>query len=308
MERGADGFHHYYSELFGDRWDPLVSALHAPRRHIELGLPLTQPYYLDPASVAVATLLPLDGVGTVDEPGEVVDLCSAPGGKALVILTRLAAGSDRDRSSADAAGTSRSAEAVKMPRVILNERSARRRRRLLHVADSHLPPKMRTAVTVYGHDAARWGLHRPERADAVLADVPCSTEAHVLNDEGELSSWSRRRIGRNVAVQHAILAAAIDAARPGGYILYATCALTPEENDDVVAWALDRRTGRVEALSPEELVAGSDTTALPKTTAQTVADVLAEAESTVYGVQILPDRAAGAGPMYCAGFRKSPSP
>lgn len=270
--RGAEGFDQYYEGVYGHRWPALRAALTAPSRRVALEEGLTQPYYLDPASVAVAHLLPLDAAR------EVVDLCAAPGGKALVLAGRLAV------EAPEAAFT-------------LNERSRRRRERLLTVLDDHLPPERRASITVTGHDASRWGLHHPDSAEAILADVPCSSEQHVLSDATHLTRWSHSRIRRLSIEQGAILAAAVDSLRPGGHVLYVTCALTPEENDAVVRKILRKRGERV------TLVADPREATLTQERPPRVAEVLAAAEKTEFGLAILPDAAAGTGPLYCALLR-----
>ncbi len=311
----------------------MKASIERPSVHLEFRDSLTRPYYLDPASVAVASLLPLRVHRIDDEPTEVVDLCAAPGGKSLVLamrLSRLYYGLNQRRSgagpgqsadpgpsagpgqSADPgppAGPGQSADSdpgmpVEPFRLVANEKSSSRRRRLVRVLDTHLPKALRSSVSVYGHDATRWGVHRPASAAAVLADVPCSTEGHVLQNPLELSRWSPSRIRRNVLLQHAILAAAIDTVKPGGHVLYSTCALTPEENDDVVSWALARRAGLMEVVLPGNLPTYSfPEDEVPTDLRQSAVSVLVAAERTGHGLQILPDRAAGAGPMYVALLR-----
>jgi 16S rRNA (cytosine967-C5)-methyltransferase len=76
-----------------------------------------------------------------------------------------------------------------------------------------------------------------DRCDAVLVDAPCSSLG-VLRRNPEVK-WRRRPsdIGAAAARQRAILAAAAPMVRPGGRLVYATCSLEPEENDDVTrAW------------------------------------------------------------------------
>jgi len=191
----------------------------------------------------------------------VLDLCAAPGGKALVVASRM----DPEAQ------------------MTANERSRRRRARLMAVLDGHLPPEVRRRVSVTGHDAAQWGIYQPNSWDAVLADVPCSSEQHVLQDPTELARWSRSRVKRLAIQQGAILAAAVDSLRAGGHALYVTCALTPEENDAVVKKVLRKRAETVTLAS------------LP---------TLPGAEATEFGLQILPDRAVGTGPLYCALVKK----
>jgi 16S rRNA (cytosine967-C5)-methyltransferase len=78
--------------------------------------------------------------------------------------------------------------------------------------------------------------------DAVLVDAPC-TNLGVLRRNPD-AKWRRtladvadaaRRQGR-------ILAAAARMVRPGGRLVYATCSLEPEENDDVLALFLAGRS------------------------------------------------------------------
>lgn len=76
--------------------------------------------------------------------------------------------------------------------------------------------------------------------DRVLADVPCSNTG-VLGRRPEV----RRRISpESIATLHAtqmaLLQTALAVVRPGGHVLYSTCSLELEENENVVATALAR--------------------------------------------------------------------
>ncbi len=75
------------------------------------------------------------------------------------------------------------------------------------------------------------------KADLVVLDVPCSNtgvlarrpEARYRADETHLASL--------VDIQRQIIADAIPLLAPGGRILYATCSLEPEENEQQARWA-----------------------------------------------------------------------
>jgi 16S rRNA (cytosine967-C5)-methyltransferase len=70
--------------------------------------------------------------------------------------------------------------------------------------------------------------------DAVLVDAPCSGLG-TLSEHPEIR-WRRspKDISALALRQRAILAAAARAVRPGGVLLYSTCTLIAEENDEVV--------------------------------------------------------------------------
>jgi 16S rRNA (cytosine967-C5)-methyltransferase len=75
------------------------------------------------------------------------------------------------------------------------------------------------------------------KADLILLDVPCSNsgvlarrpEARYRADDAHLASL--------VDIQRQIIADSISLLAPGGRILYATCSLEPEENEQQGQWA-----------------------------------------------------------------------
>lgn len=249
-------FFDYYENLFGERWPALLEALKGEGKaaKLQFGESL-EPYFLDEASVFAAQVL------GVEPQDDVLDMCAAPGGKTLVIASML-----------KGEGSLQS-----------NDRSPDRRTRLSHVIENCLPAEWRSVINVTGYDGMKFGLHKKESYDRILLDAPCSSDRHVLNSPEHLKVWSAKRVKRLSVEQGALLASAVDALRPGGTLVYGTCALSPMENDDVVKKILKKR---------------------PSMRFDRIDEIPEGADRTEYGVHILPDRSEGRGPIYCARLVK----
>ncbi|HEX4933131.1 MAG TPA: RsmB/NOP family class I SAM-dependent RNA methyltransferase, partial [Gemmatimonadaceae bacterium] len=137
------------------------------------------------------------------------DLCAAPGGKG-VELARTAA----HVFSADVS-------AARLERVVENVERLHLTNLHPHVADARRP--------------ALAGV------DAVLIDVPCTgTGTFRRHPDGR---WRLKPSDLAVmgVLQRDILRAAAGTVRPGGLLVYSTCSLEPEENDEQVDRFLDER-------------------------------------------------------------------
>ncbi len=82
---------------------------------------------------------------------------------------------------------------------------------------------------------------RPEAFAAVLVDAPCSATGTLARHPDARWRLTPRTIERAAERQQALVAAAATLVRPGGVLVYSTCSLEPEENDDVVTTFLARR-------------------------------------------------------------------
>ena len=156
----------------------------------------------DEASMLVARLL-------APEPGELIaDACAAPGTKTTHLAELM---DNRGRIVA---------MDPQAPRLALVRSAAARLG--IGIVETHAG----TVSTV----APRWA----GRCDRVLVDAPCSNLG-VLRRSPDVK-WRRTPddIGRLATKQRGILAAAAQMVKAGGRLVYATCSLEPEENDEVV--------------------------------------------------------------------------
>ena len=261
-------FSSYYKAIFADRWAALAAALAAAEPKAAYTSGLLKPYYMSLGSIAAAASL-FFGKGAPPQDARILDLCAAPGGKSLVLASSMGAGCE----------------------LVANELSAARRRRLIAVLDEYLPLDARRRVRVTGFDGARWSRYERECFDYILLDAPCSSERHVMADCKSLAQWSAARVKNLCARQWALLSGAWLLLRPGGRLVYSTCALTPAENSGVVERLLKKYPDSRLLFAPQGFFAQ-------------ISPAL-RAERECCGVSILPDTSGGAGPIFFAIAEKA---
>lgn len=158
------------------------------------------------AALAVCALAP--------KPGErVLDLCAAPGGKTLQL------------AAAGAQVTSLDQSAPRMERVAEN------------LVRCHL-----TAATVVA-DALEWTA--PDPFDAVLLDAPCSATGTIRRHPDLPFVKDANGLKDVFALQSTLIDRALGFLVPGGRLVFATCALLPDEGERQVTAALARHPGLV---------------------------------------------------------------
>jgi 16S rRNA (cytosine967-C5)-methyltransferase len=147
----------------------------------------------------------------VGDGKRILDCCAAPGGKTGALATRLP---EAEIFAAD-----------------LHPHRARLLRRLAPQSNIHV-------VT-----ADALSLPFAAEFDRVLADVPCSGTGTLARNP-EIKWRLRPEDLRDLqSRQKAILSAAMRHIMPGGRLVYSTCSLEPEENEQVVAACLQESPG-----------------------------------------------------------------
>lgn len=149
------------------------------------------------------------------QPGwTVLDLCSAPGGKAAAMALRM-----RDQGTILASDI----DAERLKRVRENTQR-------LGLQCIEIVPAERVEA------AAR----KQERLDAIVLDVPCSNTGVLARRVEARWRWSQSQSDKLVQMQRQLLEKAASLARAGTRILYSTCSIQPEENEKQVEWFLQR--------------------------------------------------------------------
>ncbi|MCD6539616.1 MAG: RsmB/NOP family class I SAM-dependent RNA methyltransferase [Candidatus Omnitrophica bacterium] len=147
---------------------------------------------------------------------KILDLCSAPGGKTTQIIS----------------DTQGKAE------VLAVEKIKPRYYKLLANLRKQAQERL---LKIYLGEGALIYRKYPQYFDKVLLDAPCSSEANFLvSDWKTFSYWSYRKIKEAQYKQRRLLFSGIESLKKGGSLLYSTCTFSPEENEEVVNWTLEK--------------------------------------------------------------------
>ena len=166
-------------------------------------------------------------VGDIAAPKEgdyVIDLCAAPGGKTLCIADKL-----KGTGRVDARDISRTKTDYIRENAI--------RQNFLN-------------VVVTEKDATQLDSDSLEKADIVLADVPCSGLGVMGRKTDIKYKLNPAKIQELAGLQREILEQASTYVKPGGTLIYSTCTIGKEENQDNVEWFLENYPYELESLDP----------------------------------------------------------
>jgi 16S rRNA (cytosine967-C5)-methyltransferase len=195
-------------------------------------------------------------------PGQrVLDACAAPGGKTGQLLELL--GDDANVTALDI-------DAIRLSRITENLERLRRTARLV-AADARRPETFWDGVPF----------------ERILLDAPCSAtgvirrhpDIKLLRRESDVPSCAKTQLE--------ILKASVPMLAPGGRLLYATCSVLPEENEQVIASLLASESGLRPAPRPP------------------AAQLAPGAVECGVGVQLLPGAEAGTDGFYYACLEKT---
>jgi NOL1/NOP2/sun family putative RNA methylase len=170
---------------------------------------------------AKATTLAVEALDP--QPGErVLDMAAAPGGKATQIAARL-----RNTGL-----------------LVANEPRRRRIPALvgnLERCGVHCAAVTRAPGTLLARQFHNY-------FDRVLLDAPCSGDGILCKNQGMLRYWSVEDARNKSHEQTGLIRAAFHTLRPGGTLVYSTCSLSTEENEEVLQGLIHRYGDLVELL------------------------------------------------------------
>jgi 16S rRNA (cytosine1407-C5)-methyltransferase len=148
----------------------------------------------------------------IDKPLKCLDLCAAPGGKSVSLLSALPAGS-----------LLTSNEIIRQRAYILSENIT----------------KQGSPTTVVTNNEPKDFAVLQDFYDMILVDAPCSGEGMFRKDDVAISEWSPENVRMCAERQKNILSDIWPALKPGGILIYSTCTYNTLENEVNALWVSD---------------------------------------------------------------------
>ena len=177
-------------------------------------------YVKDPSTcLAPALLAPARGE-------QVLDLCSAPGGKTYDLAYRM------------------QLEGHIVTLDLPGDRTERLRKNLKALKNQSLQCSILEADLLKLDDRCFLEKKLPVRYDAVMLDAPCSNTGVIQRRTDVKWRLEPKDIARCAYLQKQLIAAASHYVKPGGRLVYSTCSIDPDENQAVVDHFLKSGEGK----------------------------------------------------------------
>ncbi|MEK6928573.1 MAG: RsmB/NOP family class I SAM-dependent RNA methyltransferase [Nanoarchaeota archaeon] len=178
-------------------------------------------YYIQEISSMMSVL------ALAPQPGELIlDLCAAPGSKTSQIASHM-----------QNTGT-----------IIANDLKLNR----IKILSATLERCCATNCIITKNDAIALCSRLSKRNfkfDRILLDAPCSGEGTLRSSPKTFLMWNPKMIGKFSRMQKKLLAFALKCLKKDGVLVYSTCTHTPEENEDVLDFALKNFPVKIESFS-----------------------------------------------------------
>ena len=165
-------------------------------------------YVQEPAAMAPAECL------EINPDWKILDMCAAPGGKSSQLKNRLGKNG-----------------------ILVSNEIIPSRCKILTGNIERLGLK-NTVTTCM--DSTRLAKAFPKTFDMIMVDAPCSGEGMFRKEQIAIDEWSYENVLKCAERQAEILENAVKCLKDGGYIVYATCTFSLEENEMTIDRFLEK--------------------------------------------------------------------
>jgi NOL1/NOP2/sun family putative RNA methylase len=141
----------------------------------------------------------------------VLDMCAAPGSKTTQIASMM-----YDKGF-----------------VIANDNNLKRLRALSH----NIQKSGASNCVISGFDG-RFIHKEGFKFRKILLDAPCTASGRIFKEKYDINAWNINRIKHISSIQKMLIRSACECLDNNGLLVYSTCSLEPEENEEVISYAL----------------------------------------------------------------------
>ena len=159
-------------------------------------------YVQEPGAMAPAECL------TIGEDWLILDMCSAPGGKSTQLRNKLGE------------------NGILVSNEIIPSRCK--------ILTSNIERLGLKNVITTCMDSTKIARLYPKTFNLIMVDAPCSGEGMFRKEQIAIDEWSKENVEKCAARQTEILENASKCVKNGGYIIYATCTFSLEENEMLI--------------------------------------------------------------------------
>ncbi|MEM5836133.1 MAG: RsmB/NOP family class I SAM-dependent RNA methyltransferase [Candidatus Aenigmatarchaeota archaeon] len=178
-------------------------------------------YYIQEASSMIPPII-LD-----PKPKEkVLDLCAAPGSKTTQIAMLM-------KNSGVIVANDDNLERIKALRINLQKMGV----------------KNCIVTQEKGENFWKYGI----KFDKVLVDAPCSGSGKIISSFSSIKLWSQANVKRLSSLQKKLLYSASKCLKENGVLVYSTCSLDPEENEEIIDFCVKNLDLTVEKIEMKNL-------------------------------------------------------
>ena len=163
----------------------------------------------------------------------VIDVCAAPGGKSIQI-----------------------SEGLKNGQITARDLTENK----IAMIEENMDRMQAENIQAECRDALEYVPEDEERADVIIADLPCSGLGVIGRKPDIKYNMNLDNMNALAELQKAILKQVMHYVKPGGTLLYSTCTVNPKENEENVRWILENgpfESVSLEGILPKQIV--SDT-------------------------------------------------
>lgn len=148
------------------------------------------------------------------EPDDyILDMCAAPGSKTTQLASMMHNGGA----------------------IVANDNNVKRLRALSH----NIQKCAASNCIITGYDA-RFMYKEGFKFQKILLDAPCTASGRIFKEKYDINDWNLNRIKHISSIQKMLIRSAYDCLEDDGILVYSTCSIEPEENEEIIDYALKR--------------------------------------------------------------------